>query len=210
MPPTPKITDEQFILEYVTNGKGLSAISKEYSLRISGLGKRLDKLIRDGKIPAELREARKQATAPLVTREKLAELYEQKGVYSLSKQLGCNESALLKRLHRMGIAKSERQFKPSGLPRRERRKRSDEFLSETKRQRFSEERGCCEWCKKPIVGDWRSATYHHRTPVKHGGTREPENCMVLHQACHEDNFEALHGFSRDLLVAGYTSNTVGV
>ena len=36
------------------------------------------------------------------------------------------------------------------------------------------------------------ATYHHIKLIDEGGSKEPENCMVLHSKCHIANFEALH------------------
>lgn len=67
-----------------------------------------------------------------------------------------------------------------------------EFNTATKRQRFAEEGGRCQWCHK-LIGDgtsWKDTgpdarvTYHHIHMICRGGDAAPENCMVLHKECH--------------------------
>lgn len=101
----------------------------------------------------------------------------------------------------MGIAKPERAFQSSGLPRRKRRLSSQEFTAATKRSRFAEEQGVCQECRRFIGTFWMQATYHHIVNCKDGGTADPQNCMVMHFECHNDpeTFRRLHGFGIECL-----------
>lgn len=78
--------------------------------------------------------------------------------------------------------------------------RKENFVLATKKSRFEQEKGICEWCKE-LIDDGlnfksRQAHYHHKLPIFLGGTKDPANCVVLHRRCHFDPaiFEKLHGF----------------
>jgi 5-methylcytosine-specific restriction endonuclease McrA len=71
------------------------------------------------------------------------------------------------------------------------KRRPFEFTAATKKLRFEQESGICQWCHTSIENRFK-ATYHHIDLIDEGGSKEPENCMVLHPKCHIDNFEVLH------------------
>ena len=94
---------------------------------------------------------------------------------------------------RYGLRSNERVYQIATL--------KHKFSNDTKRQRFLEENGTCQWCKRLIGSglDWHEAkgvSYHHWIPLKYGGGADAWNCMVLHRSCHYDPeiFKILHNF----------------
>lgn len=141
---------------------------------------------------------------PTVSEDILRECFQKGwGATAICKVYGGTPANTHKRMRRLGLHDPSRINKPSGKHRRKVRLKSQEFTDGTKKQRFLEEHGTCQECHRPI-GDglnFRLATYHHIIQCRHGGTRDPDNCMVLHPECHDDPiiFERLHGFKRERL-----------
>lgn len=197
-----KITDEELLSHLLVEKIGYQKIADLHSMRVNAVYKRVNSLKKRGKLPINFGEDHViEQKVPDDTI--LKDLYLNKGwgVYKISKEYGITETTVTRHLRRLNILQSSRQTTPSGAPRRSRRPSSAEFTDGTKKERFKEENGICEICKKKIGNgiNWRQATYHHRTPIKNGGGSSKENCMVLHTNCHEDNFYELHGFSIEVL-----------
>lgn len=184
--------DKDELARLYKEGMGINRLAAHFGVRVNAIFKHVKNM--------GLADHSRMQT-PIVNREELARLHsEGLGHYRLSLHFGVNQSTIAKHLKALGINDSSRQFQPKEGPRRVRRPKSVEFTVTTKSQRFAAEQGCCQWCKKPI-GDgtkWGLAVYHHILPVIKGGTRDPENCMVLHSECHNDPeiFEQLHGFNK--------------
>lgn len=193
-----KVSDEQIIKELIEEKKSVGVFCKEHNLYWSTFCKRLKRMRDKGKLPADFGAIR-QTKRKLPDDSTLTDLYVNKGwgICKLSKEYDTAPSNVSVLLKRLGILDSSRAYEKSEkISRRARRPKSKEFLASTKSQRFQEERGICEICHH-LIGDgqnWRLATYHHRKPIKDGGGREPENCMVLHEECHEEYSYELHGF----------------
>lgn len=145
---------------------------------------------------------RRNAPIPKVASETLIGFYEEGfGCTVIGRMVGLHPGSVLQRLHSVGAVDQSRQKRASGLPRRARRRREQEFSSATKRRRFREEQGICQECRNPIIS-WMEASYHHIVMCRAGGTSDPANCMVLHRACHNDPvvFRRLHGGSEYHLI----------
>ena len=103
----------------------------------------------------------------------------------------------------------KKDLSPAGGPKPLRRTAARTFSLATKQRRFQEVEGRCEACGE-LIGDgtdWRRAIYHHIRLVSDATVSDKEaraaaNCMVLHQACHDDpvSFYHLHGFFPDNLI----------
>lgn len=128
------------------------------------------------------------------------------GCGRISQYLDCDESTVRYHLRKLKVLDSSRAHKPTGLPWRVRRPRSQEFSNPTKQLRFNQEKGICQECRTPIES-WRKATYHHIKLCRDGGTSHPDNCMVLHGTCHEDPvvFKKLHGFDFYLIQSDHSN-----
>ena len=151
------------------------------------------------------------ANVATVARDIIVGAYLERGVgiWVLAKDFGMHPENVRRHLVKAGVIRSEMQHKPSGLRRRERRRKSQEFLASTKKLRFTQECGICQECGRPI-NNWMSATYHHIVPCRDGGSREAENCMVLHLECHNapEVFARLHGGLRyEKLTRGYEASS---
>lgn len=191
-----KVTDEDIIHALISEGLGLQATAKKFGVAMNTIYKRKEHLIKIGKIPSDFAVSRQ--SLPKITDKELQEAYLIKGwgVYKISKEFNLSEYIVSRRLKRLNIINSEKQHKPSGLPRRKRRPSSKEFSDGTKKKRFEEEHGICEICHN-LIGNgqnYRLATYHHRKPIKDGGDASEDNCAVLHEECHLKHFQELHGF----------------
>ena len=194
-----KITDDQFIEEYVVNGLGQDSIAKKYGMASRTVQVRMKRLVKRGLISSELVESRK-VKRKLPSDDILKELYLDKGMgcLKIAKIYGVCHQNVQVMVKRLGILDSSRQFKKKEGSRKSRRNRQHEFLVSTRRKRFKEVNGLCEECNN-LIGDgsnYATATYHHILPIAKGGHRNEENCMVLHFECHNDPaiFERLHGY----------------
>ena len=133
------------------------------------------------------------------------------GLYRLSKRYDVAETTIRYYMVKLGVFDANRQYKPSGVPRRKVRRRDQEFKETIKKSRFLQEGGKCQECNIAI-GDgenYRSATFHHIITCKNGGDGSPENCMVLHHECHNDPeiFFRLHGYRIGLWKLGVQRGT---
>ena len=198
-----ELTDVELISLY-NSGLSVSKIAEKFNKSKVIISRRLNSLRDSG-------EKVRDSSAPQTVISEdiydvLSELYlEGFGVNFLSKKFNVDEKTIRRHLTRIGILDSSRALIKEG-DHNYKRLKSSEFTEKTKRERFEEVNGICECCGK-IIGsgtNYRLATYHHRKLVKYGGTREKENCMVLHRFCHEENFYELHGFHFDKLKEGYS------
>lgn len=132
-----------------------------------------------------------------VDHEQCVRLYtEGWGTKRLARHYDVSETTIRKHVIRAGVLDSTRQCLPSGLPRRKRRLKSQEFTDATKRACFERDAGICQECHRPVTGGWRAGCYHHIRLCRDGGTAELSNAMLLHTECHNDPaiFRRLHGF----------------
>ena len=128
--------DDTLLRELTEDGLSQSQIASRLGITRQGVAKSQTRLSLVGK---------HQSTAVKVTDEELRDLYlvQGFGIQAISGRLGMAFNVVRRRLQKLGILDSSRQPQASGLPRRKRRLKSQEFLATTKRQRFIEENGIC-------------------------------------------------------------------
>lgn len=125
---------------------------------------------------------------------KLKELYSSGlGYMKCGQHFGVSEYVIQHACKRLKINDPSRAFTKKHTSNAERsyKRRPFEFSQLTKKFRFEQEQGVCQWCHELIESKFK-ATYHHIQMIDSGGDGSPENCMVLHRKCHIGNFEALH------------------
>lgn len=188
-------TDQEVLDAFLIDGLGLSATAKKFGVAMNTIYQRKEKLIKNGLLDKDF--AKDRQIKEKISDDELINCYLNKGwgIYKISKEYNMAQERIRRRIKKLGILDSSKQMKNSNLPRRKRRKSSDEFSEGLKKERFFEEKGICEYCHKLIhPTNWRLATYHHKKPLKFGGDASKANCMVLHGECHREHFYELHGF----------------
>lgn len=191
------------LIRDILSGLGRRAIAKKYMRCVGTIQVRTARLRAAGKIPDISNRA---IHPPTLSDADLKEMYlSGLGIVAIQNITGLSYSPIHRRLERFKILVNRSQPK-SNYPRKQlRRHLSMDFSAITKRERFIEERGICEWCEEKI-GDgsnFRAATYHHIKMVCKGGDNSKENCKVLHGECHLRNFYILHGFEYSVLTSSY-------